>query len=699
MTLTSPEAPLAVGAETLVLLNRPIRTDRGLRLSRFGDATWNLNPAIDDVHAPQQSIRWDTYPDPFVDAAKHYVFALINTVDDPPRLPFARSALPAVKTIWSDQSFLRHFLRWLISRKRPNLAAVTHNDLGAYLIEIQNLDVQSTAWRRRALVAVQRLHLYRDYLPPLHRLPAGRLWDGATAAELAQDPGPQSGENRTPRIHPDVMGPLLSAALFTTTTIAHDFLPTIKRLLAMRKIAHAVEPAARRAPARTTSAYIGSQQQLNRFLPALAASGLPVPTVMTEQGTQIDIVGLSVAGRIGQYNLRLPSVLEQIHSYRLPPHINHLVVTRFSDHNGHIWRSRPADAEELRRIVRHIVTAAFLVIAYLSGVRTGEALNLRRDCIRHDPDLDLLFMSGIQMKTGDAGRTRSTATMPWVVVDEVKHAVEVLEALTIGPLLFPNGKVFSPQWMNAAGTQSRSSGSMTADISSFIAWFNNNVAPRIQHPGIPADEHGPITAPRLRRTLAWHIVRRPGGLIAGATQYGHVRTQITQGYSGRADAGFQSALSFEDLLARIDHLHADSHRLADGEHVSGPSAADYTHRVSQASTFAGLTITTQAQERQLLSNPALNIHHGQLFTCVFKPEKARCVSATADTPQLHRCQVDCRNIAVTERDAVQLSAELARIDTTLASGTLPTPLHTRIIARRDALQAKLTEHRQSMSGS
>jgi hypothetical protein len=33
------------------------------------------------------------------------------------------------------------------------------------------------------------------------------------------------------------------------------------------------------------------------------------------------------------------------------------------------------------------------------------------------------------------------------------------------------------------------------------------------------------------RTLAWHIVRRPRGLIAGAIQYGHLHAQITLGYA------------------------------------------------------------------------------------------------------------------------------------------------------------------------
>jgi hypothetical protein len=40
-----------------------------------------------------------------------------------------------------------------------------------------------------------------------------------------------------------------------------------------------------------------------------------------------------------------------------------------------------------------------------------------------------------------------------------------------------------------------------------------------------------LTTVQFRRTLAWFIARRPGGVIAGAIQYRHQRVQMFEGYA------------------------------------------------------------------------------------------------------------------------------------------------------------------------
>lgn len=48
---------------------------------------------------------------------------------------------------------------------------------------------------------------------------------------------------------------------------------------------------------------------------------------------------------------------------------------------------------------------------------------------------------------------------------------------------------------------------------------------------------------RFRRSLAWHIARRPGGLVALAIQYGHMRTTMSAGYAARGRGGIHEYLS------------------------------------------------------------------------------------------------------------------------------------------------------------
>jgi hypothetical protein len=61
---------------------------------------------------------------------------------------------------------------------------------------------------------------------------------------------------------------------------------------------------------------------------------------------------------------------------------------------------------------------------------------------------------------------------------------------------------------------------------------------------IPDDPSGSVAMARFRRTLAWHIARRPGGLVALAIQYGHMRTTLdartSSGYASRSRGGIHS---------------------------------------------------------------------------------------------------------------------------------------------------------------
>jgi hypothetical protein len=66
-------------------------------------------------------------------------------------------------------------------------------------------------------------------------------------------------------------------------------------------------------------------------------------------------------------------------------------------------------------------------------------------------------------------------------------------------------------------------------IDHFAAWANREAASQ-GLPGevIPSDPHGTIGLGRFRRSLAWHIARRPNGLVALAIQYGSAATGSSQ---------------------------------------------------------------------------------------------------------------------------------------------------------------------------
>ena len=686
--LAAPDAP--------VLQRRQLHPDADLSaLPRFGDACWDLSAALPDRHTTGPRISWSRFPQPLRHACKVYVFALVNVVEEVPRLANSGGHAPSIKTLQEDLQHLRAFANWLSDSGITRFDEVTTNNLGDYLHHVTDKPAASTHWKRKSLLAVQRLHAYRDVLPDYCRLPAAPLWGAASAAELAEHPTARLGENRTPRIHPDVMHPLLSAALLVTDTIAADLLPTAQRLVAMRHLAHQIAPPARREPLKGTARRNAVKQHLERLLPALAEAGHALPGLRQAGETVLDIDGLAVGGWLDStYLTRWPAMRDAIDACDLPIKVNLLRTTRFTPVNDQLWRTRPVAATELVALLRHVITACFLVTAYLSGVRTGEALNLRRGCINRDAKLGLTFMSGQQMKARPPRRERSLRTIPWVVTEHVAHAVSLLEDLCTGQMLFPLGEVCSPQWVDVASRGSCRSRAINDDITEFIGWFNTHIAPATGHPPIGEDPQGRITVPRLRRTLAWHIVRRPGGTVAGATQYGHLRTQIMHGYAGGADSGFFDEITFEEFLLRAETLHDDQQRLLHGEHVSGPAADAYQVRVAAARRFAGLTITTPAQANNALASPALQVHHGALLTCVYRPETAACQqdSPTERGPSWARCRPTCRNLARTDRDITNLRQHILVLKSDLASPGLPQPLRVRIQQRVDEHEQAIVAH-------
>jgi hypothetical protein len=284
---------LPVTPASLVLQARQLHpdTDRS-RLSRFGDPSWDLFPALPDRHSANQTIHWDIYPTAFRHASKLYVFALLNIVEHAPRLAYAHTPFPSVKTIWAELGYLRLLLAWLADRGITRFADVTTADLDHYLRHVTDDTTSSTARKRKALLAVQRLHAYRQFLPSPDQLPAPTLWGGASAAELADHPDPRQAENRTPRIHPDVMHPLLSAALLVVDTIAADLLPAARRLVKLRARALQFDPDnIARQRRKTGSRWYDARDQLTLFLQNLADTGHRLPGLRHGRSVDIDLTG------------------------------------------------------------------------------------------------------------------------------------------------------------------------------------------------------------------------------------------------------------------------------------------------------------------------------------------------------------------------------------------------------------------------
>ncbi|QMU80588.1 hypothetical protein GXW83_27320 [Streptacidiphilus sp. PB12-B1b] len=374
--------------------------------------------------------------------------------------------------------------------------------------------------------------------------------------------------------------------------------------------------------------------------------------------------------------------------------------------DGGPWMENIAYAD-VKKLVRMLSTACFLLLAYLTGCRPGEAVSLRRGCLRRDKVTKLWEVHGRKWKNA---RDESGAKIPegqfrdepWIAPDLVATAIGVQERLHDAEALFPVWLVADERDQHEGG-EARTLASINEDLNGFIDWVNAFCSRHGRSDVIPLDPQR-LTGSRLRRTLAWFICRRPRGMVAAAIQYGHLRVQITQGYAGTYASGFPDDLAFERWLTQLDDLQDADRRLKAGEHVSGPAAGAYRARVSGgARKFAGRVLRTGKEARHVMANPSLQIYHGKGMTCVFTAATARCeLEPSLDdarvTPDTEGCHPACGNLCRTEENISELRAEASQLRNKVADKVSPPIRWGRERRRLAYLEQLIDEHERGHPG-
>jgi integrase len=372
---------------------------------------------------------------------------------------------------------------------------------------------------------------------------------------------------------------------------------------------------------------------------------------------------------------------------------------------GRPWRTA-LDFNEAKALMRHLGTAAFIVCAYLTGARPGEVLALRTGCCPDpapgpDGQPGRHLIRGLEFKTAtdDDGNHRSGGAereTPWVAITPVVNAIRVLERMV------PDGHLlFGHDSHDARGerpdTGSLKPAALRERIEDFADWANREAA-RHGLPGqaIPADPHGPIGLVRFRRSLAWHVARRPNGLVALAIQYGHMRTAFgrwaTEGYASRSRDGIHNLIDLETARATADTLAALHETLQDGGGISGPAARRAIRAAATAPRFAGTPITLSSA-RKLLKNEDAMIYDNPhaLVLCHYKRDRALCHRDGArDTPSLDHCVPGCGNVARTDRQAAQLRERALALESQAVH--VPQPVGDRLRASAARLRALADKH-------
>lgn len=697
MTMHQSRAIDVISPDAPVFHRRPTRPDvPDSSLPRFRDDVWDFSVSNFADHSIKQQLNFASYSPEWRTPMKTYFWILINEETARPIQNGPTTGRRTLTSIPLMQAPLKRILHWMDTRELTGLQDLTPRNLDELLVEMAGRRLPDTAMRG-IITETRRLWRYRDLVPLKVRLPPGSPWEDYHPRDLLRL-GPTSSTNLTPRIDDATLAPLMSWALRFVEDFADDIIAGYRdyKELLTNEYRH-------RVPGPDPSKLPGMRRtKLSGVLEDLRSQEKGLPGHTDRSGVNWAHLG-RLTGYFGSGHSGSDRAL--VAASELPvDDASYLRPLTTGLLDGKPWMGpsiRWADAVPLSA---HLTTACFVAISYLTGMRPGEVLSIRRDCLEFDSDGGLWTLRGVRWKsaTGSDGARMDHGEVrpaPWVIHPVGARAVQVLELLHDGELLFPKTlrpptrRGSTPSGKLRAGT-AKTSARMSTDIARFIEWVNRYCRDAHRPDNIPRDPAGPLTGSRFRRTLAWHIVRRPGGLVAAAVQYGHVATQITQGYAGNYASGFPSELALERWLERVDDAADLDRYFKAGGHVSGPAATELRGRTARAvAKYVGRTMPTRRQAETMLADPSLQVFQGDGVHCVFNMETALCARSAAG-PVLGDCRSACKNIARTDDDIDDLRAAISDIE----QDTLAPPIrHNRALQLTHEKQQIIEAHQGERS--
>ena len=641
-------------------------------------------------------LHWQTWPAVFRDEMRLAAWNLINGQLRPTFLQEHGSRMRSrlsMSDTYNTVGYWKQFARWLEARGIGSLAECSTSVLRDY-----GLHLRETSHNRghvlKSLAALTRLWAFDQ----LSARPSGvgrPPWDEEGVDDyLPTATSADGGENSTEPIAEQTMGPLLIWAMRVVDDLSADILAgwaERQRLLER---------------ARTSTATPVGLAALQAYLRPMIAGNAPLPATGTS--AEPAVARAYIGGVTGASRYQLDQVITKgglVGAVAKRPGACPMDVPVTARIAGRLWRTS-LDFNEAPVLMRHLATAAFIVCAYLTGMRTQEILGLRTGCcpdpiVGSDgrPGRHLIRGNEYKAAIDEDGNHQSAGTMrqaPWVAITPVVNAIRVLERMVpAGHLLFDHHAHDLP--FSRTGTGSLKLGALRDRVEAFVTWANHEAARHgIDSEAIPDDPHGAIGLQRFRRTLAWHIARRPGGLVALAIQYGHMRTALgqwaTEGYASRSREGIHDLIDLETARATADTIAALHESLQDGGGISGPAARRAIRAAATAPRFAGTPITL-ASARKLLKNEDAMIYDNPhaLVLCHYKRDKALCHRDGArDTPSLDRCVTGCGNIARTDAQAAQLRERAATLE--IQAGHVPQPVGDRLKANAARLRTLADKH-------
>jgi hypothetical protein len=677
-------ASLHRSVDDIVLASMPLREDADRsRLSQFGDDRWDMTPAIFQTRARHAFSELDFAAiDRPVErlAAKEYIYASMNE-----RLADASSRLRPVATrnALHDLRRFMNFVREQLSTFDTTM--IDQDMIDAYRSSLITGTSASPRQIARYLKPVVELRRLAPYLTcgGLTFLPwGGRTLFRVAGCELKGD------ENRTPRIPEPVIGAMLHWSLKYVDLFSADIFAARAELGALE-----MRFAARRGRARdvvaSMTAWIEERRRMGRGVPVwsepvgIGGTASALSSVGKLKG---DVVNMRLLGL--QSGLNHTAIYESNEARRrLSLAIEELGIERggmdtvisVDPDTGVPWRGR-FDQYSLVEEEKHLQAAAYVLCAYLTGMRDGEVQTMRPGCVERSLSADgmierLAVRSTIYKHRGTRGEVAE-----WITIQPVDRAVAIAERLAAQ---HRRQRDEDDLWLvldRRSSAAARGIPDIVRQINRFRAALDKRYSTADQ-PVIPMIDGQPwsFNTRQFRRTLAWYIANRPFGVVAGKIQYKHASVAMFDGYAGSSASGFRQEIEQERALGQLDDIVEQYEANRRGERQAGPAAsrlaAEYERVERELDPFPG-RIADKGRGRAMLAHLARTLYVGHLNDCFFEPATALCLDKVdveeRKAPVLSRCAPDrCPNSCIAVRHLPIWEASIAEVDTLLQDKRLP----------------------------
>lgn len=607
---------------------------------RFVDDIWMLAETVPEgEHAEVGRVTWSRFPTDARPIVKILGWLLINEgvpqsfVSDHGKATVTH--LTAASNVKLIQSWVQLY-DWLGERGISDIRQVSNDTWLAYADERLFQRGAKRQVSMLTLLAVSRLWALSERL----RMGVARPpWYGSDDLAEFLPPETRRAENSTAVIPMEVVAPLLTWAILFIDEFSADILAAKAEVDSIHEsFPRAYRHSRNEADEKVILDWYQAQMKAGNPIPCQPEGGISFTFVGAQLGTGSRWLADHTSDTTRQYALDRPGPCS-------------LATPVQGRRNGEPWTTA-MDFHEIGKYWKLLGTAALICIGYLTGMRLNELLSLKVGCCERVPGSEHWMISGHASRKTAGVLLDVTGQSDWIAIGPAARAIKVLEKMVGSGPLFASGKLELRPARAKGSSKSLTRTNVNSRLRDFLAFVAGSEG---ADPGVArAAEERKLHFMQFRRTLAYYIARRPGGMVALAVQYNHMRWATSEGYASRRRDGFGALLEIETARAAAATLSDIAAALENDGVISGPGSARL-HATAEHFThiYPGRVLTRaealrffEVSEHRVYPNPDF------FSLCHFDPLKALCRQdprpEEPERPRLNECQSGCGNLVHTD---------------------------------------------------